>query len=355
MMLSEGDKNGRRCYGCGQAGHMRGDPTCKVSKDTVWTGAPKAYHEKVQRRLDRETPSGKRMTSDKAGQICNFWSTGDGYCKWADKCKFLHVGSQGGSKRVKGAGGKGFGKGKGRGKGKGKGKGKARRFGNRDNQGTTMIVQKKGEKNNEGSSSSSMMVGEQDGQEAEEELYNLMRGHATLMVTDDVEQDESDVSEEESVGEDKEEDGKDQSSSVVPENIEDLYATYIHDLLPKVTLGCSPYELRTGRKPGDSDLGESSSAVPEWGQDSGSLAPNPNFAPTPWGRFEWGNGAEAQGPEPEPTSWGGSRPQHSPSPSSSHSNSPDQLDSRSQPHKQQSSGRDVDEDSGSEESDGEES
>jgi hypothetical protein len=71
----------------------------------------------------------------------------------------------------------------------------------------------------------------------------------------------------------------------------------------------------------------SSSAEQEWGQEYGPLVQNPNFAPTPWRRFEWGNAVEEEGPEPEPASWGRSRLSRRggpPSPSSSRSHSPDQ-------------------------------
>jgi hypothetical protein len=55
----------------------------------------------------------------------------------------------------------------------------------------------------------------------------------------------------------------------------------------------------------------------EWGQSHGPLLPDPNFAPTPWRRFEWGDDGEIPGPEPEPTAWGRSRLRSSPSSSSS--------------------------------------
>ena len=202
-----------------------------------------------------------------------------------------------------------------------------------------MIVQKKAEKNKEKSSSSTMMVGE-EGQGAEEELYNLMRGHTTLMVTEDQEPEESDDSEDGSVQENKEEENKGQSSSVVPD-------------------ARSLYDLVTGRDPGRSDGEESSSVEQEWGQANDPLLSNPNFAPTPWRRFEWGNETEAQGPEPEPISWGRGRPRRSSSPSdsssSSRSHSPDQHESLSSPFKQKSTQINDEDDSESEEIDEEES
>jgi hypothetical protein len=38
MMLSDDLKKERRCYGCGQFGHMRGAEECKAGKDAVWGG-----------------------------------------------------------------------------------------------------------------------------------------------------------------------------------------------------------------------------------------------------------------------------------------------------------------------------
>ncbi len=182
--------------------------------------------------------------------------------------------------------------------------------------------------------------GEEDDSDVEDDLYNLMRGHTSMMITanagdsDDSDgshdsdgesvedhqgEEEEDDSEEESVVEDKgESEDKVLSSSVVPAE-------------------------------------QSSSVEPDCGRANGPLVPDPNFAPMPWRRFEWGNALDRQGPEPEPTSWGRSCPKCSPSPSSSRSSSPDQQVSRSRSFKQQSSGEDDDEESGSEENDAEES
>ena len=105
--------------------------------------------------------------------------------------------------------------------------------------------------------------------------------------------------------------------------------------------GSSSEERGRSKSVGE-DLGGSSSAEPEWGHETGPLVTNPNFARTPWRRFEWGNETDAQGQEPEPTSWGRSRQRSSSSSSSSRSHSPDQLDKE-------------DDESGDEESDEDES
>ena len=87
------------------------------------------------------------------------------------------------------------GKGGGKGKGKGKGKSKGKRFGNRSPKGTTLVVQKKVAFDQNGVEKSSSLIvgdssdhGDEDDKEElgeEDDLYNLMRGHTSLMVTED--------------------------------------------------------------------------------------------------------------------------------------------------------------------------
>jgi hypothetical protein len=91
-----------------------------------------------------------------------------------------------------------------------------------------------------------------------------------------------------------------------------------------VSGGFSPHELVYGNRTSTEALHSSSSIAgddtlrssPEWGQLHGPLTPDPNFAPTHWRRFEWGD-HEIPGPEPEPTAWGSSHPRSSLSSSSS--------------------------------------
>jgi hypothetical protein len=145
MMMGEDSKKDRKCYGCGQLGHMRGADECKAGKDAVWGGAPKAYLDKIQRKFGAVPYSEKRAFSSES-KICPYWSQGDGYCKFGDRCHFDHSGPQGGSKMARGYGkGKGRGNTKGKGKGKGKkgSKGKGRGGGSRAQGNTTMVVKKK--------------------------------------------------------------------------------------------------------------------------------------------------------------------------------------------------------------------
>ena len=63
MMLSEDSKKERRCYGCGQTGHMRGAEECRAGKDAVWGGAPKAYLEKNSEEIWSNTKPWKEDVS----------------------------------------------------------------------------------------------------------------------------------------------------------------------------------------------------------------------------------------------------------------------------------------------------
>jgi hypothetical protein len=72
MMTLDDGKVEKRCYGCGQFGHLRGDGDCTAGKDAIWGGAPKVYLEKVQRRFGL-TPNGpKRAASSEGKQICPY-------------------------------------------------------------------------------------------------------------------------------------------------------------------------------------------------------------------------------------------------------------------------------------------
>jgi hypothetical protein len=181
MMVGDNARPERRCYGCGQQGHMRGAPECKAGKDAVWGGAPKAYLEKVQKKFGDFPMSSKRPVQEGQRQLCKFHQ--EGFCKYAERCHVEHEG-QGGSKRPRdfNGKGKGLGKGKGKSKGKGKGCGKGKGKGGRAQRNSSMIVKKKGRHQEDGERSSSIMVGRSSGQDkdeedqAENELYRLMRG-----------------------------------------------------------------------------------------------------------------------------------------------------------------------------------
>jgi hypothetical protein len=97
------------CYGCGQAGHRRGDEKCTAGSQAVWSGAPESFKELVKKRnlggYVKKSP--KKFKGDGGGNtntqrnakpdetekgICFNWSRGNGYCKYADACRFKHEG-----------------------------------------------------------------------------------------------------------------------------------------------------------------------------------------------------------------------------------------------------------------------
>jgi hypothetical protein len=206
MMVGDGEGMEKTCYGCGRKGHLRGSPECKAGKDSVWGGAPKAYLDKIERKFGKTPNNGKRPLPDDSKQVCKFHA--EGYCKWADRCNFLHEGQQGGSKRprdYKGSG-KGLGKGKDKGKSKGKGKGRGGRSRNQKGSSTLVVKKKVNLEDKDAGSSSTMMVGseadhgqeDEGSNEIEKDLYNLMRGYTSLMIAGSGRDD----SDEESVDED---------------------------------------------------------------------------------------------------------------------------------------------------------
>ena len=98
------------CYGCGQPGHRRGDPSCSAGPKAVWNGAPDGFKDLIKRRGVDSPKGGKgkggkgkgnpsqrnARDDDKEKGICFNWSRGNGYCKFAEACRFKHEGPKGG-------------------------------------------------------------------------------------------------------------------------------------------------------------------------------------------------------------------------------------------------------------------
>ena len=98
------------CYGCGQPGHRRGDPTCTAGAKDVWHGAPDGFKEMMKKRgvefpkggkgkggKGKGNPAQRNARQDeKEKGICFNWSRGNGYCKFAEACRFKHEGPKGG-------------------------------------------------------------------------------------------------------------------------------------------------------------------------------------------------------------------------------------------------------------------
>jgi hypothetical protein len=133
-----------------------------------------------------------------------------------------------------------------------------------------------------------MMIGQDDGKgrednsDVEEELYNLIRGHTSMMITanaeDSEDSDGSGDSEEES---DDDHQGEEEENDYEEESVEEDKSESAHEVIGSSVV---PAE-------------QSSSVEPEWGQANGPLLQDPNYAPTPWLPFEWGNALDGQGPE----------------------------------------------------------
>ena len=81
-----------RCYGCGVPGHKRGDAECKADKNAVHPSAPDTWKAKQKGRSSGGKGKGdgrKQWTSE---GTCFQWTSGNGYCKFGDNCKFSHDG-----------------------------------------------------------------------------------------------------------------------------------------------------------------------------------------------------------------------------------------------------------------------
>ncbi len=105
----------RRCYGCGLFGHTRGDAKCKAGADASWKGAPQVWRDRMGKRNPGQKrkfapPKGKGKgkgdggspylrnkgnrsdDGDKEKGICFNWSRGNGFCKYANACRYKHEG-----------------------------------------------------------------------------------------------------------------------------------------------------------------------------------------------------------------------------------------------------------------------
>jgi len=103
----------RKCYGCGEIGHMRGDSSCAAGPNGVWDGAPQVWKDRVKKSGNKggakgqgkgkgapqQRNKGKRDGGDKGAkekQPCHNWSRGNGFCKYAEACRYSHDGPKGG-------------------------------------------------------------------------------------------------------------------------------------------------------------------------------------------------------------------------------------------------------------------
>jgi hypothetical protein len=104
----------KRCYGCGALGHVRGDPKCTAGSTAVWKGAPEGFKRKIDGGTKNPNPQrkggkgkggatqrnlGKRKADGDTSKLpCHNWARGNGFCKYADNCRYSHSGPKGGWK-----------------------------------------------------------------------------------------------------------------------------------------------------------------------------------------------------------------------------------------------------------------
>ena len=101
----------KRCYGCGGLGHVRGDPKCTAAQGSIWKGAPEGFKRRMETGAHYPKSKGKGgkgkggTTQRNAGKRkadvdtsklpCHNWSRGNGFCKYAEACRYSHAGPKG--------------------------------------------------------------------------------------------------------------------------------------------------------------------------------------------------------------------------------------------------------------------
>ena len=99
----------KRCYGCGGLGHIRGDPKCTAGNKAVWKGAPEGFKKGMESGAKPRNKGGKgkggstqrnlgkrKSEADTSTLPCHNWSRGNGFCKYANACRYSHDGPKGG-------------------------------------------------------------------------------------------------------------------------------------------------------------------------------------------------------------------------------------------------------------------
>ncbi len=96
------------CYRCGVKGHRAGDPACRGKEGEVHKDAPEWFRKQggnpqrsgKGRGQGKGKDKGKQKGGGRKGRLlCQNWSKGNGYCRYAADYKFAHDGPQGGGKR----------------------------------------------------------------------------------------------------------------------------------------------------------------------------------------------------------------------------------------------------------------
>jgi hypothetical protein len=102
----------KRCYGCGGLGRIRGDPKCPAGGTAIWKGAPDGFKKRMEGGTKKAAPQrkggkgkggstqrnlGKRKAEVDTSRLpCHNWTRGNGFCKYAENCRYSHSGPQAG-------------------------------------------------------------------------------------------------------------------------------------------------------------------------------------------------------------------------------------------------------------------
>ena len=92
------------CYACGIANHKRGDACCKAKATDIWKGAPEAWKNRMKKQKGAKDKTKKNQGNSRGNdkfkklndEVCRNFTTGNGYCRFGDNCKFSH--DKGGAK-----------------------------------------------------------------------------------------------------------------------------------------------------------------------------------------------------------------------------------------------------------------
>jgi hypothetical protein len=90
------------CYGCGKAGHKKGDPTCKAGKNDAHSSAPQDYKDRMAKKRKFSDDNGGKKGGKQPGKSgkkgedkgekkpCRAFNFGKGNCRYGAKCHFSH-------------------------------------------------------------------------------------------------------------------------------------------------------------------------------------------------------------------------------------------------------------------------
>ena len=92
-----------QCWACGSEGHKVGAQECTAKIGEVHPCAPDYYQKKMKNRGSSSSSNGGK-SGGRGTRLCKDYSTGSGYCKWGDNCKFSHDGPKAGGQRERGGG-----------------------------------------------------------------------------------------------------------------------------------------------------------------------------------------------------------------------------------------------------------